>query len=353
MSTREVIADHRGSVALIETPTNLGAGLVISHDGLVVTNAHVVKTNTTFSVTLGNGQTTLAVRLHQHPRLDLAVLKLRETPADFFDLVTGCEHDVDCGDDVIALGHPRGLRFTSTKGIISSPFRTLEDGNTYVQTDVAINPGNSGGPLLTVSGKLVGLNTLVFENAQGLGFAVPASAVVDYIKSVRHLLKTGEISDPNPADFEHRPLSLEETIEAALSSLQLTFERSDTDNRQRWFVQMDDCAPWISVDDESIWIATQITTLVGSELENPYLLLHLLRRHWLEPVAFFVSMGGDGDVFLNVGTGRPTDGLDVCEVTFLLSEVIAVASASEYLRDYDITSEFTMEDHGVYEFGDP
>src|SRR5205823_4609112 len=103
--------------------------------------------------------------------------------------------DAQAGDDVLAIGHPRGFAFTSTRGIISATRRRLPDGE-YVQTDVAINPGNSGGPLLDQQGRLVGLNTRVTVDAQGLGFAIGGEEVRAYVLYVLDLIRRRELHCP-------------------------------------------------------------------------------------------------------------------------------------------------------------
>ena len=115
---------------------------------------------------------------------------------DFFDLsaaslADGCE----AGDEALAIGHPRGMTFTATAGIISESKRVLDDG-VFVQTDVPINPGNSGGPLFDVVGKLIGINTQVMIDAQGLGFAIPAREVLEYWMDFGRTRSAGRVSIP-------------------------------------------------------------------------------------------------------------------------------------------------------------
>jgi len=351
---RDMIELRRNAVVLIETPSSLGAGVAVSQDGLIVTNAHVADVDATYSVTFGNGQTTVARLLHRHPRLDLAVVKLKQAPPSCLDLRTECAVDVAAGDDVVALGHPHGLRFTSTKGIVSSPYRLLDDGVTYVQTDVAINPGNSGGPLLTAGGKLVGINTMTYKESQGLGFAIPASDVVQYVHSVEQMLRGGEITVPSDEDFEHIVLTPAEVVAAAFQILHVPAETTTTDDGAlMWYAPHEN--PWLFAWLQGSFLGFwgRIGWITGDAAENPVLLMHLLKRNDGQGVAFQGSLDDEGNLVLTVGSSRPAEGLDVSEAVFILSEIIRVVCGSIYLTDSDLTGSFDDADDVTYQYGDP
>lgn len=199
-SWRDVIHARRGTVALIECSAGVGSGLLVSLDGLLVTNRHVVEKADVFMVRFHDGSKSKAILVHTHGGRDLAVLRAAVRRDGFFDLERDVAESVHAGDDVLAIGHPRGLAFTSTRGIVSEPNRRLADGE-YVQTDVAINPGNSGGPLLDRHGKLVGLNTRIQNDSEGLGFAIGGSEVRAYVLFVLDQIKRRVLHVPTDADI--------------------------------------------------------------------------------------------------------------------------------------------------------
>ncbi len=235
---RPVVQECRHYAPLIESSSGQGSGLLVSHDGLIVTNRHVVEGGRVFMVSFYDGTKAKALVIHRHAELDLAVLRCTIHTNTFFDLTSKVATGFDAGDEVIAIGHPRGLTFTSTRGIISEPSRILSDGE-FVQTDVAINPGNSGGPLLDENGHLVGLNTQIEKDSQGLGFALPGCAVAEYFARVESLIQDGELSTPSDEDIAllDDVLSPAEVLEAALKSSPLEHRsHTYTDRSPGWIV---------------------------------------------------------------------------------------------------------------------
>ena len=175
-----IIHGCRNHVPIIEGVNHLGAGLLVSPDGLIVTNAHVVNKKGTLLVSLHDGTRAKGVMIHRHERSDLAIVRAAIHTRQYFPLEDRLAQGYDAGDEVLAIGHPRGLHFTSTRDIVSEASRGTPDGH-FVQTDVAINPGNSGGPLLDAQGNLVGINTWqIRTDSQGLGFAIPGVQVLEY-----------------------------------------------------------------------------------------------------------------------------------------------------------------------------
>ena len=174
-----------------------GTGFIISPDGYIVTNQHVIDHGTRTFVILRYPELKVypAKVVGRDTRLDLAVLKIENEGSEFPYLQFGNSDHIKSGEEVIAIGNPLGLECTVTKGIISSPERNncgidLIEG--YIQTDTALNFGNSGGPLLNHLGEVVGMNTWSFRLFfEGLNFAIPSNAV----KSLAHqLITNGEIS---------------------------------------------------------------------------------------------------------------------------------------------------------------
>lgn len=165
--------------------TGIGTGFIISQDGYIITNQHVVNDAESISVKLSSSTKALPARLvGQDYELDLAVLKIEGK--SFPTLPLGDSNKMRVGDYVVAIGQPFGLDHTVTTGVVSAKGRpiTIQDRNykNLIQTDAAINPGNSGGPLLNLSGQVIGINTAVNQSAQGIGFAIPINTAKDVLQ---------------------------------------------------------------------------------------------------------------------------------------------------------------------------
>lgn len=176
--------------------TSQGSGVVIEPRGLVLTNYHVIATGGDIELELTDGQRLAAEVVGSSPEHDLAVLRVK-TKQSLPYVKMGVSHDLMIGETVIAIGNPFGLAQTVTTGVVSALHRTLHteerDYADFIQTDASINPGNSGGPLLTIDGQLMGVNTAIYSNAQGIGFAIP----IDKAKRiVEDLLAYGEVRRP-------------------------------------------------------------------------------------------------------------------------------------------------------------
>ncbi len=169
----------------------MGSGFIISDDGYIVTNNHVVENATSVTVRLVDRREYEAKVIGTDPRSDLALIKIEETGLDTLTLDT--DDDVRVGEWVLAIGSPFGLDFSVTAGIVSAKGRSLptDSGENYVpflQTDVAINPGNSGGPLFNLRGEVIGVNSQIFTRSGGsigLSFAIPSSVVRNVVEQLR------------------------------------------------------------------------------------------------------------------------------------------------------------------------
>jgi serine protease Do len=158
----------------------LGSGVIISADGYILTNNHVVENSKTIQVTLNDGRRLIAKVIGTDPQTDVALLKVE---ASNLEPVTLADSDsAQVGDVVLAIGDPFGIGTTVTEGIISAKNRTrVSSGDSdedFIQTDAAINPGNSGGALVDIEGRLIGINTSILSRSggnQGIGFAVPSN----------------------------------------------------------------------------------------------------------------------------------------------------------------------------------
>lgn len=171
-----------------------GSGFIISEDGFVVTNAHVVDGATEITVTLPDRREYIAELIGSDERSDIAVLKVDASGLPWLTL--GDSNSVRVGQWVLAIGSPFGFEYTATQGIISAVSRSLPEENyvPFIQTDVAVNPGNSGGPLFDTNGHVIGVNSQIYSRSggyMGLSFAIP----VDVVKSVvAQLQNSGYVS---------------------------------------------------------------------------------------------------------------------------------------------------------------
>ncbi|MFO7982231.1 MAG: DegQ family serine endoprotease [Desulfuromonadales bacterium] len=156
---------------------SLGSGFIISRDGFILTNEHVVKGADEVEVRLSDGRTFTATIKGLDPKLDLGLLKI-DTEEDLPVAELGDSEGLKTGEWVMAIGNPFGLDHTVTVGIVSAKGRVIGAGpyDNFIQTDASINPGNSGGPLFNTRGEVVGINTAIVARAQGIGFATPINA---------------------------------------------------------------------------------------------------------------------------------------------------------------------------------
>ena len=202
----EIIEKFRQVVIQIATPYSTGTGFYLAEANIIITNEHVVRENREVVVEGKNLERQLTKVLYIDQKFDLAFLEVPESMSKV---------QVDLGDStglyqglkVIAVGHPFGLKFTATEGIISNlNFRQNEV--QYIQHDAALNPGNSGGPLITEDGLIVGVNTFIFKDGQNLGFSLPshylAANIGDFLElgskpSVRCNACANLVAEPNEA----------------------------------------------------------------------------------------------------------------------------------------------------------
>ncbi|KKT77755.1 MAG: 2-alkenal reductase [Parcubacteria group bacterium GW2011_GWF2_44_8] len=158
-----------------------GSGIIISNDGRIITNNHVVADMKEIYVVLANRKAFKATLLYKNEDIDLALIKINSNglkPIEFEKM-----KNIGAGDEVIAIGTPLyfGWSNSASKGIISGLNRPVDETYTYLQTDASINPGNSGGPLINMNGKLVGINTLGITYYQGINFSIPVENVEYFI----------------------------------------------------------------------------------------------------------------------------------------------------------------------------
>ncbi|MFD8593845.1 S1C family serine protease [Kitasatospora sp. NPDC059646] len=211
---QQVISQVLPSVVQITAGDSLGSGIVFDNQGDIVTNAHVIGTAQTFTVTLANSTKPLdATLVGSYPQSDLAVIKLTNPPGGLKPATFADSSKVAVGQVTLAMGSPLGLSSSVTEGIVSAVGRTVTEpqspgspgatiGN-MVQTSAAINPGNSGGALVNLSSQVIGINTLTAVDpelggsaAPGIGFAIPAVTVNSI---ATQLIKDGKVTNSGRA----------------------------------------------------------------------------------------------------------------------------------------------------------
>jgi serine protease Do len=173
---------HRGGNAQREVPVRgMGSGFIVGADGIIMTNAHVVKDASEVTVKLTDRREYRAKVLGSDPKTDIAILKIdaRNLPV----VTLGSTKNLEVGEWVLAIGSPFGFDNTVTAGVVSAKGRSLPDDSAvpFIQTDVAVNPGNSGGPLFNARGEVVGINSQIYSRSggyQGVSFAIPVDVAV-------------------------------------------------------------------------------------------------------------------------------------------------------------------------------
>ncbi|MFZ8864356.1 MAG: Do family serine endopeptidase [Rickettsiales bacterium] len=212
----------------VETVTSLGSGFIISEDGYIVTNSHVLEGADVVNVKFNDGISKRATIIGKDIKSDIALLKI-ESKDKLPYVEMGNSDNAKVGDWVIAVGNPFGLGGTVTAGIISARGRNLIAGSNinFIQTDAAINKGNSGGPMFDSEGKLIGINTAIFSNASGgnigIGFSIPTNIAVPVIEQLKNKGKvtrgwlgvTVQYVDPNMAEA----LGLERALGAYITAI--------------------------------------------------------------------------------------------------------------------------------------
>jgi serine protease DegQ len=178
-----------------ETQLSLGSGVVVSREGYILTNEHVVEGVSDIQVTLHDGRTVAGKIVGLDPDTDLAVVRV--SASGLIPITFGQSEQARVGDIVLAIGDPFSVGQTVTMGIVSAVGREIGTANpfgSFIQTDAAINPGNSGGALVDVSGNLIGINTLIFSRSggyQGIGFAIPVNLAK---RVMEQIIETGGVT---------------------------------------------------------------------------------------------------------------------------------------------------------------
>src|SRR5512134_1414372 len=183
MDVQEIINIFQPIIIQIATPQRTGTGFYVKNENLIITNDHVVRGNSEAVISGKTLPKQMSPVLFNDSKYDLAFIRVpdgAQMPA--IHLALGQQvHD---GETVIAIGHPYGLNYTATEGIVSKSKR-LQRGINYIQIDAAINPGNSGGPLVDKEGNVVGVNTFIIAGGDNLGFALPVEYLEEDLRDYR------------------------------------------------------------------------------------------------------------------------------------------------------------------------
>jgi Do/DeqQ family serine protease len=174
--------------------TSGGSGVIVDKEGYILTNNHVIEGADKVKVRLNDGREFIATVKGQDSRTDLAVLHIKSKDLPVATL--GDSDNLDVGEWAIAIGSPFGLDHTVTVGVISAKGRSGFGTGTYedfIQTDASINPGNSGGPLINIDGEVIGINAMIIQPGNGIGFAIPINMAKQILKD---LIKTGKVARP-------------------------------------------------------------------------------------------------------------------------------------------------------------
>jgi serine protease Do len=187
---KELARKFGEAVIMVSTPGGLGSGFIIHPDGYAITNAHVIQGETRIKATVFEQrnldfrrreiQDVEIVAVNNH--MDLALIKLKKDQGDFPTIYLADTDDLLAGQEVFAIGAPLGLERTLSQGVIATTQRNFE-GSTFIQTTAQINPGNSGGPLFNIRGEVIGVTNMKIPFGEGLGFAIPAKYVRDFIRN--------------------------------------------------------------------------------------------------------------------------------------------------------------------------
>jgi serine protease Do len=279
MNTQQIIELYRPAIIQIATQSSTGTGFYVKEFDLIITNEHVVAKNAEITIAGRTFERRLARVWYTDKKHDLAFL---QPPADVQipEIKLGDYNTVKDGDVVVAIGHPFGLNYTATQGVISKADRVRE-GVKYIQIDAAINPGNSGGPLVNKSGEVIGVNSFIIRGGDNLGFALPVSYVSEALQlylphrgdpstrchSCNYLVLATNIDSgkycpycgtevklPQLPEREAKPVGIAKTVEEILSELGKDVKLA-RDGHNNWSVKEGAAKIKINYNPENFFVA--------------------------------------------------------------------------------------------------
>ena len=325
--TKAMMRLRSSQIVAIQDAKGLGTGVIVGPDGWVLTNKHVAPSVGPYRVILADGKDVHGVGVHQSAHHDLAIVKIPLATGSYLDLDAEVADEHHVGEEVYAIGHPRGCRFSVARGIISNPYREIEK-EYYIQTDVSINPGNSGGPLVDRVGKLVGIVSMMLSNSQGLGFAVPGHVAAEYQRYVRRLVRHGVVKVPEAllekASAEQIPA--EETARRAVGALVEAGKASiEEEKPEEGYTKLKHRSAFVEVSCQGglFTVTAQVAALGPSERANPHFMAKLLELSGSRDIggaAFSLK-----EHALQVVLMRPTAGLDGIEALWAIDLALHLA----------------------------
>ncbi len=180
-----IIEDAIKGVVTVKTDVGQGTGFIISSEGYIVTNEHIIKGAKAAGIITYDGELHQVELIGKSEYMDIALLKISGS-YDMLELADS--DDVQIGEKVIAIGNPLGLQFSVSEGIVSGIHRPgLNEMEVYIQTDAALNPGNSGGPLINKKGEVIGINNFKIGGTEGMGFALESNSIGETVNEIAML----------------------------------------------------------------------------------------------------------------------------------------------------------------------
>jgi serine protease Do len=279
MDSKQIIDQYTKAIIQIATPGGTGTGFYVKEFDLIVTNDHVVADHAEVTVAGKAFDKAITRVWYTDRKHDLAFLQVPAS-VELPEVKLGLYEDMKDGDPVVAIGHPYGLNYTATQGVISKVDR-IRDGVRYIQIDAAINPGNSGGPLVNMKGEIIGVNSFIIRGGDNLGFALPVNylreALQLYLPNKGHastrchscgfLVSSANIDSkkycpscgtevilPEPPESQSEPVGVAKTIEEILKELGKDV-RLARDGNNTWTVKEGSAKIKITYNPENYFIA--------------------------------------------------------------------------------------------------
>jgi serine protease Do len=279
MNTQQIIELYRPAIIQIATQNSTGTGFYLKEYDLIVTNDHVIGKNAEVTIAGRLFDKRLGRVWYTDRKHDLAFLQ-PPTEIQIPEVKLGSYDQLNDGDVVVAIGHPYGLNYTATQGVISKVDR-IRDGVKYIQIDAAINPGNSGGPLVNKEGEIIGINSFIIKGGDNLGFALPVNYVKEALdlyypyrgqpstrcNSCNHLVLPSnieatkycpycgtEVKLPQLPEKESKPVGVAKTVEDILSELGKDIKLA-RDGNNNWSVKEGSAKIKINYNSENYFLA--------------------------------------------------------------------------------------------------
>lgn len=310
VSWEKVVKSVADSVVSITTKAETGAigygsGAIVSKDGLILTNDHVIDKAQSIMVTLNDGSIFEATVRGTDPSTDLAVLGLKNSPKNLVPATFGDSEEVLVGESVLAMGNPLGLSQTATTGIVSAlnrPVTTSKNNEVLpvstnaIQIDAAVNPGNSGGPLFNAQGEIIGITSSIAiipdtvtprAGSIGLGFAIPSNQAA---KISNTLIKNGE-------------------IKPSLLGVHILTEIVSIDNKKRFAAKVEQVSPKSPMSNSGIKKGDHITKFNGKTVNGAQSLKGFVKQHEVndEITITYVSSGQEKTTKVKIGENSITE----------------------------------------------